>query len=55
MKEFVGFGLIEDLLVDLYVEDILINGYNDIYVLCYGILLKLLICFIDNVYLLWIV
>ena len=37
-KELAGFGPIEDLLADPAVEDILINGYNDVYVSRHGIL-----------------
>lgn len=55
IKELVGFGFIEDLLVDLVVEDIFVNGYLDVYVLCYGIFECILVCFVDNNYLLCIV
>ena len=54
-KELAGFGPIEDLLADPAVEDILINGYNDVYVSRHGILAKLPVRFADNAHLLRIV
>ncbi len=54
-KELAGFGPIEDLLADPAVEDILINGYNDVYVSRHGILAKLPVRFTDNAHLLRIV
>ncbi|PCE26880.1 pilus assembly protein CpaF [Paraburkholderia acidicola] len=54
-KELAGFGPIEDLLSDPAVEDILINGYNDVYVSRHGILAKIQVRFADNAHLLRIV
>jgi pilus assembly protein CpaF len=54
-KELAGFGPIEDLLNDPAVEDILINGYNDVYVSRRGILAKIPVRFSDNAHLLRIV
>src|ERR1700761_8132120 len=54
-KELAGFGPIEDLLNDAAVEDILINGYNDVYVSRHGILTKIPVRFADNAHLLRIV
>jgi pilus assembly protein CpaF len=54
-KELAGFGPIEDLLNDPAVEDILINGYNDVYVSRHGILSKIQMRFADNAHLLRIV
>src|SRR3954471_19126813 len=54
-KELAGFGPIEDLLNDPAVEDILINGYNDVYVSRHGILTKIPVRFADNAHLLRIV
>ncbi|MGQ7938474.1 CpaF family protein [Paraburkholderia sp. D1E] len=54
-KELAGFGPIEDLLADPAVEDILINGYNDVYVSRHGILTKIQVRFADNAHLLRIV
>ncbi|MBB3259573.1 pilus assembly protein CpaF [Paraburkholderia bannensis] len=54
-KELAGFGPIEDLLGDPAVEDILINGYNDVYVSRHGILAKIPVRFSDNAHLLRIV
>ncbi|MDY7780873.1 CpaF family protein [Burkholderia pseudomallei] len=54
-KELAGFGPIEDLLADPHVEDILINGYSDVYVSKHGILTKLPVRFTDNAHLLRIV
>lgn len=54
-KELAGFGPIEDLLNDPAVEDILINGYKDVYVSRHGILSKIPVRFADNAHLLRIV
>jgi pilus assembly protein CpaF len=54
-KELAGFGPIEDLLNDASVEDILVNGYNDVYVSRHGILSKIPVRFVDNAHLLRIV
>jgi pilus assembly protein CpaF len=54
-KELAGFGPIEDLLNDPAVEDILINGYNDVYVSRHGIMTKIQVRFADNAHLLRIV
>ncbi|PLZ03361.1 pilus assembly protein CpaF [Burkholderia sp. WAC0059] len=54
-KELAGFGPIEDLLADPAVEDILINGYHDVYVSRHGILAKIPVRFSDNAHLLRIV
>jgi pilus assembly protein CpaF len=54
-KELAGFGPIEDLLADPQVEDILINGYNDVYVSRHGMLQKISVRFADNAHLLRII
>jgi pilus assembly protein CpaF len=54
-KELAGFGPIEDLLSDPAVEDILVNGYRDVYVSRHGILTKMPVRFADNAHLLRIV
>lgn len=54
-KELAGFGPLEDLLDDPHVEDILINGYKDIYVSRHGVLSRLPLRFTDNAHLLRIV
>ncbi|MEX3957637.1 CpaF family protein [Trinickia sp. EG282A] len=54
-KELAGFGPIEDLLNDPAVEDILVNGYRDVYVSRHGILAKMPVRFTDNAHLLRIV
>ncbi|MGN6317915.1 CpaF family protein [Trinickia sp.] len=54
-KELAGFGPIEDLLSDPAVEDILVNGYRDVYVSRHGILTKMAVRFADNAHLLRIV
>jgi len=54
-KELAGFGPLEDLLNDAAVEDILINGYNDIYVSRHGVLQRAIIRFSDDAHLLRIV
>ncbi|MDR5773650.1 MULTISPECIES: CpaF family protein [unclassified Caballeronia] len=54
-KELAGFGPIEDLLADAAVEDILINGYSDVYVSRHGMLEKVPVRFADNAHLLRIV
>jgi pilus assembly protein CpaF len=54
-KELAGFGPIEDLLADPAVEDILINGYNDVYVSRHGMLQKITVRFADNAHLLRII
>ncbi|MDE2288296.1 MAG: CpaF family protein [Burkholderiales bacterium] len=54
-KELAGFGPIEDLLNDPLVEDILINGYNDVYVSRHGVLQHEPVRFADNQHLLRIV
>ncbi|SEI40052.1 CpaF family protein [Paraburkholderia diazotrophica] len=54
-KELAGFGPIEDLLNDPAVEDILVNGYNDVYVSRHGMLTKIPVRFADNAHLLRIV
>jgi pilus assembly protein CpaF len=54
-KELAGFGPIEDLLNDPAVEDILCNGYHDVYVSRHGILTKMPVRFADNAHLLRIV
>jgi pilus assembly protein CpaF len=54
-KELAGFGPIEDLLADPAVEDILINGFDDVYVSRLGMLTKIPVRFADNAHLLRIV
>jgi pilus assembly protein CpaF len=54
-KELAGFGPIEDLLADPAVEDILINGFDDVYVSRHGLLTKIPVRFADNAHLLRIV
>ncbi|SAL28082.1 type II secretion system protein E [Caballeronia sordidicola] len=54
-KELAGFGPIEDLLADPAVEDILINGFDDVYVSRHGMLAKIPVRFADNAHLLRIV
>lgn len=54
-KELVGLGPLEDLLSDGTVEDILINGYNDVFVSRHGILERQTLRFTDNNHLLRIV
>src|ERR1700742_2392704 len=54
-KELAGFGPIEDLLNDPTVEDILVNGYRDVYVSREGRLTRAAIRFTDNAHLLRIV
>ncbi|HWX11450.1 MAG TPA: CpaF family protein [Trinickia sp.] len=54
-KELAGFGPIEDLLNDPAVEDILVNGYRDVYVSREGMLTRVSVRFTDNAHLLRIV
>jgi pilus assembly protein CpaF len=54
-KELAGLGPLEDLLADVTVEDILINGYNDVFVSRHGILQRETLRFTDNAHLLRIV
>ncbi|SDE25768.1 CpaF family protein [Paraburkholderia lycopersici] len=54
-KELAGYGPIEDLLSDPGVEDILVNGYRDVYVSRHGRLSKIPVRFSDNAHLLRIV
>ncbi|ULU26382.1 CpaF family protein [Dyella terrae] len=55
VKELTGFGPLDDLLLDADVEDILINGHDDVYVSRGGILRRENIRFSDNHHLLRIV
>ncbi|WP_430391638.1 CpaF family protein [Dyella sp. 20L07] len=55
VKELTGFGPLDDLLMDPLVEDILINGFEDIYVSRGGVLERAHIRFSDNRHLLRIV
>nr|WP_199043413.1 CpaF family protein [Dyella sp. ASV24] len=55
VKELTGFGPLDDLLLDAEVEDILINGHDDVYVSRGGILRRENIRFSDNHHLLRIV
>ncbi|GLQ99757.1 CpaF family protein [Dyella mobilis] len=55
VKELTGFGPLEDLLRDPEVEDILINGYKDVYVSRCGVLEHSPARFADNRHLLRIV
>lgn len=54
-KELAGLGPLEDLLADPAVEDILINGYNDVFVSRNGVLEREVLRFTDNSHLLRIV
>ncbi|MCW5652853.1 CpaF family protein [Hydrogenophaga sp.] len=54
-KEFAGFGPLEDLLSDPTVEDILINGSQQVYVSRHGVLQREQIHFADNDHLMRIV
>ena len=54
-KELAGLGPLEDLLADGDVEDILINGYNDVFVSRHGVLQRETLRFTDNNHLLRIV
>jgi pilus assembly protein CpaF len=55
VKELTGFGPLDDLLLDAEVEDILINGHDDVYVSRGGMLRRENIRFSDNHHLLRIV
>ncbi|MET3653648.1 CpaF family protein [Dyella japonica] len=55
VKELTGFGPLDDLLLDADVEDILINGHDDVYVSRKGVLKRENIRFSDNHHLLRIV
>jgi pilus assembly protein CpaF len=55
VKELTGFGPLDDLLLDAEVEDILINGHDDVYVSRHGVLKRENIRFSDNHHLLRIV
>jgi len=55
VKELTGFGPLDDLLLDPEVEDILINGYQDVYVSRGGVLERATVRFSDNHHLLRIV
>jgi pilus assembly protein CpaF len=55
VKELTGFGPLDDLLLDAEVEDILINGHDDVYVSRHGVLKHENIRFSDNHHLLRIV
>lgn len=54
-KEIAGFGPLEDLLADANVEDIMINGYKDVYVSKLGRMERVQARFVDNAHLLRIV
>ncbi|NLY64858.1 MAG: CpaF family protein [Alcaligenaceae bacterium] len=54
-KELVGLGPLEDLLQDAEVEDILINGYDKVFVSRKGILQREVVMFTDNQHVLRIV
>ncbi|NYE23074.1 pilus assembly protein CpaF [Pigmentiphaga litoralis] len=54
-KELAGLGPLEDLLADAAVEDVLINGYDNVFVSRRGILAKESLRFSDNNHLLRIV
>lgn len=54
-KEIAGFGPLEDLLADPHVEDIMINGYKDIYISKLGRMERAQSRFIDNAHLLRII
>lgn len=54
-KELAGLGPLEDLLSDATVEDILINGYNDVFVSRHGVLERGTLRFTDNNHLLRII
>ncbi|MGC1547198.1 MAG: CpaF family protein [Rhodanobacter sp.] len=55
VKELTGFGPLDDLLLDPEVEDILINGFEDVYVSRGGVLQREAVRFSDNRHLLRIV
>jgi pilus assembly protein CpaF len=54
-RELVGLGPLEGLLEDASVEDILINGYNNVFVSRHGVLQRETLRFTDNAHLLRIV
>ncbi len=54
-KEIAGFGPLEDLLADPNVEDVMINGYKDVYVSKMGRMERVQAPFVDNAHLLRIV
>lgn len=54
-KEIAGFGPLEDLLADPNVEDVMINGYKDVYISKMGRMERVQARFIDNAHLLRIV
>lgn len=55
VKELAGYGPLDDLLADPDVEDILVNGYHDVYVSRGGVLEPAPVRFIDNRHVLRIV
>ena len=54
-KELAGLGPLEDLLADPAVEDILINGYDNVFVSRRGVLARETLRFTDNQHVLRIV
>lgn len=54
-KELAGLGPLEDLLADPSVEDILINGYDNVFVSRHGVLTRASLTFSDNAHVLRIV
>lgn len=54
-KEIAGFGPLEDLLADPNVEDVMINGFKDVYVSKMGRMERVQARFVDNAHLLRIV
>ena len=55
LKELTGYGPLDDLLSDPEVEDILVNGYQDVYVSRHGVLKREPVRFSDNRHVLRIV
>ena len=55
LKELTGYGPLDDLLSDPEVEDILVNGYQDVYVSRHGVLKRESVRFSDNRHVLRIV
>ncbi|KAG0920449.1 hypothetical protein G6F32_015596 [Rhizopus arrhizus] len=55
VKELTGFGPLDDLLHDPSIEDILINGYDNVFVSRRGVLARETLRFTDNQHVLRIV
>lgn len=49
VDEIIGFGLLREFMEDDFISDIMVNGLEKIFIECFGMIILIFCCFINNV------